>query len=143
MEIKMIKGATGPIYMDALEVRKAVFVEEQGISADLEFDENEDFFTYFVGYVDGKPVVTARTRRLTDDTWLVQRVATLKPNRKRGLARELFAQIEKKAKEQGIHNIKLHAQDSAQSFYFSMNYDRLGGPEMEAGIKHYWMLKVI
>jgi predicted GNAT family N-acyltransferase len=143
MEAKIVKGATGPVYMDALEIRKKVFIEEQGIDPALEFDENEDFFTYFVGYDEGQPVVTARARRVEADTWLVQRVATRTGYRRHGLARDLFNFIESEAGKAGIKKIKLHAQESAEPFYFSMDYERVSGPEMEAGIVHYWMEKAI
>ncbi|KRN93572.1 GNAT family N-acetyltransferase [Pediococcus stilesii] len=143
MESKLVKGATGPVYLDALEIRKQVFIEEQGIDPALEFDENEDFFTYFVGYDDGRPVVTARARRTDDDVWLVQRVATRSGYRRHGLARDLFEFIEDEAKKAKIKKIRLHAQETAEPFYFAMNYNRISGPEMEAGIVHYWMEKEI
>ncbi|WP_329503964.1 GNAT family N-acetyltransferase [Pediococcus pentosaceus] len=143
MEAKMVRGATGPVYMDALEIRKKVFIEEQGIDPALEFDENEDFFTYFVGYDEAKPIVTARARRVDDDTWVVQRVATRTGYRRHGLASDLFEFIEAQAVKMNIKKIKLHAQESAEPFYFAMNYERISGPEMEAGIVHYWMEKAI
>jgi predicted GNAT family N-acyltransferase len=143
MEAKIVKGATGPVYMDALKIRKQVFIEEQGIDPALEFDENEDFFTYFVGYDEGKPVVTARARRSEEDTWLVQRVATRSGYRRHGLAHDLFEFIESEAVKVGVKKIKLHAQETAEPFYFAMNYERISGPEMEAGIVHYWMQKAL
>lgn len=143
MESKIVKGATGSVYLDALEIRKQVFVEEQGIDPALEFDENEDLFTYFVGYDDQKPVVTARARRIEDDTWLVQRVATRSGYRRHGLAKDLFEFIEAEAVKAGVKKIRLHAQETAEPFYFAMNYERVSGPEMEAGIVHYWMEKEI
>ncbi|AEV95698.1 GNAT family N-acetyltransferase [Pediococcus claussenii] len=143
MDIKKVKGAQGPIYLDAVEVRKQVFTVEQGIDPRLEFDENEDLFSYYVGYEDGKPAVTARTRTQADDELLVQRVATLEEYRQHGLAKKLFEVIEADAKEAGYSRMVLHAQEDAQPFYFAMDYDRFGEAEMEAGIKHYWMMKVL
>lgn len=141
MEAKMVKGATGPVYMDALALRRQVFVEEQGIDPALEFGADEDFYTYFVGYEDETPVVTARTRRTEENTWTVQRVATAKESRRHGLAQELFEYIETQGRQAGVEKIRLHAQATAEPFYFAMNYERTGGPEMEAGLLHYWMEK--
>ena len=145
MEVKVQVGATGTTYLDAVEIRKKVFIEEQGIDPVDEFDENENLFTYYVGYENNQPVVTARSRKIADDndTWVVQRVATIENQRRRQLGQQLFSAIEKRAQQKQISKIRLHAQESAEPFYFVLGYQRVSGPEMEAGIKHYWMEKNI
>ncbi|WP_175279874.1 hypothetical protein [Secundilactobacillus collinoides] len=60
MDIKQARGNQGKVYRDAAAIRQAVFVTEQGIDPKLEFDGEDAQMTHYVGYVAGKPVVTAR-----------------------------------------------------------------------------------
>ena len=59
MEIRRIDGGRPP---DAISVRRAVFVDEQGVSEELELDGNDDDAIHFVASDDGRPVGVARLR---------------------------------------------------------------------------------
>ena len=49
---------------DCFEIRKCVFVEEQGVPLENEFDQYEDYSFHIVGYINGVPMATARIRPL-------------------------------------------------------------------------------
>lgn len=59
MEIRRIDGGRPP---DAISVRRAVFVDEQGVPEELELDGNDDDATHFVASDGGRPVGVARLR---------------------------------------------------------------------------------
>ena len=59
MEIRRIDGGRPP---DAVAVRRAVFVDEQGVPERLELDGRDDEATHFVAYDGGRPVGVARLR---------------------------------------------------------------------------------
>ena len=47
-------------YLDALDIRKEVFVEEQQVPVSIEIDDLEDKTLHLVGYEESVPVATAR-----------------------------------------------------------------------------------
>lgn len=143
MEIKTTIDLNSQVYKDDLAIRNTVFVEEQNVPVDMEIDEYENMSTYFVGYIDNKPVVTARCFSTEDNGWHVQRVATYKEYRKQGLARELLLYIEERAKEKKIDYLILGAQDQAQGFYLKLGYQVEGPQYLDAGINHHDMKKTL
>lgn len=109
----------------------------------MEIDEFEDISTYFVGYVEGKPAVTARCYPTDDNGWHIQRVATYQEFRKQGLAKQLLLHIEKIANQNGHDYLILGAQDQAQGFYLKLGYKVIGAQYLDAGIEHHDMKKII
>lgn len=142
MQIRQSDDITSKIYQDALSLRKAVFVEEQGVASDLEL-ANETGPVYFVGYLADKPVATARAFEEEAGVWHIQRVAVSRDHRGQGLAKELFAKLEQVAKEYQIKKLTLGAQDQAQGFYLKLGYHVVGAGFMEAGIAHHQMEKLL
>jgi predicted GNAT family N-acyltransferase len=124
---------------DALAVRHAVFVEEQGVDEDLEYDEHDSEAVHFVAYDGSDPVGAARLRELEDGVGKVERVAVLEPRRGEGIGRELMAVLEGRARADGFDELKLHSQTHAADFYAELEYDRYGEPFEEAGIPHVKM----
>ncbi|GAB6092779.1 GNAT family N-acetyltransferase [Furfurilactobacillus curtus] len=129
-------GEEGKIYDDAKAVRNAVFVDEQGISQDLEFDGHDDQATHYVGYENDAPVVTARVTKLDKDILQIQRVATIDWARNKGYARALMDQITEDAKADGYRSLYLEAQETAVSFYAKQSFEVFGQPFLEANIWH-------
>ncbi|RKD93277.1 GNAT family N-acetyltransferase [Halopiger aswanensis] len=133
---------------DAFAVRQTVFVEEQGVDEDLEYDEHDDpdaDAVHFVAYAGGQPVGAARLREYeTDDgdvVGKVERVAVLESHREAGVGRELMCATEEAARERGFEAIKLHAQTRVEGFYRSLGYESRGEEFDEAGIPHIEMRK--
>lgn len=88
LTIKKATGTANSVYPDAAKIRQAVFVKEQGIDANLEFDTLDEQTTHYVGYINDQPVVTARLN--ATDAWHIQRVATLAAERHNGFAAQLL-----------------------------------------------------
>ncbi|AFZ72342.1 GNAT family N-acetyltransferase [Natronobacterium gregoryi] len=127
---------------DAFAVRHEVFVEEQGVDEDLEYDEHDADAVHFVAYDDAEPVGVARLRELEDDdAGKVERVAVLESRRGEGIGWELMRTLEERATELGLAKLKLHSQTHAAEFYDRLGYDRYGEEFEEAGIPHVEMRK--
>lgn len=142
MEIKSSNSLESSVYKDALLLRKEVFVEEQGVSLELEI-AGEKGPLYFTGYLDEIPVATARAFEEEQGVWHIQRVAVKKEYRGQGLASELLNTIEASAQKAEINTLTLGAQDQAQDFYKKLGYHVVGDGFMDAGIAHHRMDKTL
>ncbi|MDH5019948.1 GNAT family N-acetyltransferase [Halobacterium rubrum] len=149
-------------YEDALSVRYAVFVDEQGVPEELEVDEHEASATHFVGYADddeavgdgenrgrggeggdggagGEPVAAARLREYEPGVGKVERVAVREEHRGEGLGAAVMDAVEAYAAREGFDELYLHAQLHVEAFYAARGYERDGEPFTEAGIEHVAM----
>jgi predicted GNAT family N-acyltransferase len=143
-------------YEDAVAVRMAVFVDEQGVPEQLELDDHEDEAVHFVAYEPsdhdhdgpghhhdepGDPIGAARLREPDDGVGKVERVAVLDSHRGRGVGRELMVTAESVAAARGYDRLVLHAQTTATGFYERLGYERVGDTFQEDGIEHVEMRK--
>ncbi|MDJ1431307.1 GNAT family N-acetyltransferase [Halostagnicola sp. A-GB9-2] len=131
---------------DAFSVRQTVFVEEQGVDEEIEYDEHEDDAVHFVAYErtdtgEGHPIGAARLREPEDGVGKVERVAVLESHRENGIGRELMDALETEAGSDGLETLKLHAQTRAAGFYRGLGYEQYGEEFEEAGIPHVAMKK--
>ena len=123
----------------AFEVRRQVFVEEQGISQDLEFDGRDSEALHMV-VADGDRVIgTARVLFLAANQAKLERMAVLKPFRCKGIGRRVISFLNEELRKRQVKQVVLHAQYSAVGFYKSCGFEELGLPFCEAGIKHIKM----
>lgn len=125
----------------AKSVRKAVFIEEQGIDPALEYDDLDPVCVHFVGEVEDEPVTTARLRIVENGTGKVERVATLQAARGQGYAKKIMLEIEQVARKQNLHELKLGAQLTALPFYERLGYSAYGDEFLDADIPHKMMKK--
>ncbi|MDT2737210.1 GNAT family N-acetyltransferase [Enterococcus pseudoavium] len=144
MKILITKDTMSEIYLDAVRIRQKVFVQEQGVPANLEIDGNEAYSVHFVLYIDDKkPAATVRLLPLNDHTFKLQRMAVLKEYRGKKLGAEIVAEAEDFARQQEFKSIELGAQLSAEKFYQKLGYAAYGEVFQDAGIEHVHMKKVI
>ncbi|WP_163652365.1 GNAT family N-acetyltransferase [Listeria sp. PSOL-1] len=139
------KAITSEIRKDALKIRRNVFIEEQGIDPELEWDEfdNVNSATMFVDYAnDGTAIATGRFR-MTDGYGKVERICTLKAARGLGAGRRIMEAIEHEARLQGILKLKLGAQVTAIPFYEKLGYQIASELFDDAGIPHRLMEKTL
>ncbi|SEW21359.1 GNAT family N-acetyltransferase [Natrinema salifodinae] len=141
VEIDVRVADDDPARDDAFGVRQAVFVEEQGVDEDEEYDEHDATAVHFVAYDGAEPVGAARLREYEDGVGKAERVAVRKSHRERGVGRALMLALEERAGVEGFESIKLHAQTRAAGFYRSLGYERRGEEFEEAGIPHVEMRK--
>ncbi len=128
-------------YNDALEIRKKVFIEEQHVPLELEIDDLEDQTVHVIGYLENKPVATARLYQKNATTVKVQRVAVSIDFRKKNLGNQLMLEIERYAQTKRFTKLILDAQDHALNFYKNLGYQVEGEGFMDAGIPHHTMIK--
>ncbi|AGB33242.1 GCN5-related N-acetyltransferase [Natrinema pellirubrum DSM 15624] len=126
---------------DAFDVRHAVFVAEQGVDEELEYDDHDETATHFVAYDGAEPIGAARLREPEDGVGKIERVAVLESRREEGVGRALMATLERRAADEGLTTLKLHSQTHAADFYRELGYERHGSEFEEAGIPHVEMRK--
>ncbi|MBC6975832.1 GNAT family N-acetyltransferase [Bacillus sp. Xin] len=125
---------------DAFSVRKQVFVEEQHVSAEEEYDQFEEISKHVVIY-DGDIPVGAGRFRIVDGIGKMERICVLASHRKKGIGKIIMDSLEAYAKEESLPKLKLHAQTHAESFYKKLGYETASDVFMEADIPHVVMIK--
>lgn len=125
----------------AYHIRRTVFVEEQGISEDLEMDGNDSPALHMLARKNGRAVGTARIRFMADKQAKLERMAVLKQLRGTGIGKGIVSFFESECKKRGIEHITLNAQYSVIDFYKACGFRETGQPFLEAGIKHIKMDK--
>ena len=123
-----------------MEIRRKVFIEEQGVPEAEELDDLDAHCLFWIARISGRPVGTARMRTLAGDA-KVERVAVLPEARRCGVGRALMAAVEDWALSRGLDAVALNAQESAIPFYRTLGYAISGEPFEEAGIPHRAMRK--
>jgi predicted GNAT family N-acyltransferase len=133
---------TGDVELpEAFEVRRQVFVREQGISEDLVFDGHDREVLHMV-VKDGERVIgTARVQFLANNQAKLERMAILKRYRRKGIGKEILLFLDAVLKDKQVQQVIIHAQLEVVPFYKSCGFDELGLPFREAGIKHIKMRK--
>ena len=122
----------------AFTIRNTVFVEEQKVSQDEEYDEYETIAQHYLIYVDGFPAGTARMRETEKGTKL-ERFAILTDFRNKGAGSALVKRVLEDALPKG-RTIYLHAQVPAMNVYARAGFVPEGDLFYEADIPHYKMV---
>ncbi len=129
-------------WLGACEVRRLVFQEEQGISADLEFDGQDDAAQHFIALIGQQIVGTARVRYFPEQNAAkIERMAVLSNFRKQGIGFELMQHILNYLQLTGVQTTKIHAQERVKPFYERLGFQQQGLPFDEAGISHVSMIR--
>ena len=123
----------------AFDVRRQVFVEEQGISGQLEFDGLDEEAIHMAVKNGDSVIGTARVRFLADGQAKIERMAILKPFRRKGIGRGVISFLIGELKNRQAKYVILHAQHDVVPFYRSCGFEEVGNPFWEAGIKHLRM----
>jgi len=136
------KLVTGDVELqEAFEVRRQVFVREQGISEDLVFDGHDRKALHMV-VKDGERVIgSARVQFLADNQAKLERMAILKHYRRKGIGKEILLFLDAVWKDKQVQQVIIHAQLEVVPFYKLCGFDEFGSPFREAGIKHIKMRK--
>lgn len=114
-------------------VRETVFVEEQRVPMELEWDEDDENALHALAEDPaGHPIGTGR---LTGDG-RIGRMAVMKDWRGRGVGRAILEWLTEAARSRGIDEIVLSAQISAINFYRRFGYTEEGDEFIDAGIPH-------
>ena len=124
---------------EAFAVRRQVFVEEQRVTEDEEYDGLDSEALQIV-VKDGERVIgTARVQFPAANEAKIERMAVLKPFRNKGIGGRLMAFLHKELENRQVEQVVLHAQYPVIAFYRSCGFEETGSPFWEAGIKHMKM----
>jgi predicted GNAT family N-acyltransferase len=127
----------------AFTIREKVFVGEQNVPADLEYDQNDRLATtrHYLARVDGQPAGAARWR-LTDNGVKLERFAVLADFRNQGVGEALVHQVvaDVRAEAPDAAQVYLHAQLRAIPLYERTGFQKAGDMFEEADIQHYKMV---
>ena len=119
-----------------------VFVDEQGVPAEIEIDELDAVADHFLARLDGKPVGAGRLI-VQGEVGVLGRLAVLEETRGTGLGVALVRAIEERVRERGLGAVELHSQTRARGFYEKLGYEAYGEIGMDAGIPHIWMRRSV
>jgi YbgC/YbaW family acyl-CoA thioester hydrolase len=148
-------GAWAELGTAAAAVRQAVFVQEQGIPAELEWDALDNEATHAVVFNRmGLPVATGRLLwpgmgplgeglGLPQGEGKIGRMAVHHALRGGALGRAVLQALMAQAAGQGLRSVCLHAQQSAEGFYAREGFERVGEPFMEVKVPHVKMRRCL
>ncbi len=143
-EFEVVRVTSAAEMAEALTVRRAVFIVEQGIPESEEIDRHDVDPGYLTGArhvlvrYEGQPVGTGRLLQTVEGEELphIGRVAVLASYRGRGAGRAVMSALHDLAREQGYRGATLSAQAHALGFYEKLGYVSRGGRHYEVGIEH-------
>ncbi|MGW3135287.1 GNAT family N-acetyltransferase [Streptomyces sp. NPDC001139] len=149
-----VRVAEDPADLEAcFAVRKEVFVGEQGVPEDIEYDAydavavhvlavREDGFTLGTGrLLHGEAAADKVGGDLSVGS--LGRLAVAREARGLGIGVALVRAIEDAARARGLTAVDLHAQTHALGFYERLGYEGYGPEYLEAGIAHRAMRRAL
>jgi predicted GNAT family N-acyltransferase len=118
-------------------VRSRVFIDEQRVPRELEFDERDQLCRHVVAFDGDSAVGTGRLDLGYGGK--IGRVAVVATHRKCGVGRAIMQRLHEIAREARQPRLWCHAQLTAVPFYEGLGYARVGPTFGEAGIDHVRM----
>ncbi|MBX9753381.1 MAG: GNAT family N-acetyltransferase [Pseudomonas sp.] len=118
-------------------IREAVFIAEQAVPAELEWDADDASAVHFLALEGEYPMGTARL--LPDGH--IGRVAVLKDWRGLKVGDKLLRAVIEEAEKRGLKQQMLSAQVHASSFYERFGFSVVSDEFLDAGIPHVDMVR--
>lgn len=133
--------ALGPA---ASKVRTEVFLEEQRIPVEMEWDEADATAVHALARNRlGLPVGTGRLLQQAPGVSRIGRMAVNRVLRGSNVGRDVLRALMQAATQRGDHEVRLHAQRTAEGFYARLGFVPRGEPFEEAGIVHIEMVHAL
>ena len=121
-------------------VREAVFIREQGVPSQLEWDGLDDSALHALAEDErSQPIGTARLL----ENGHIGRMAVLASWRGRGVGTAMLERVLVAARARGVSAARLHAQTHAVEFYRRLGFEVVSGQFLDAGIPHVTMQRDI
>jgi predicted GNAT family N-acyltransferase len=141
MNLRVEKITNQHLLEKAFQIRKLVFVIEQGVNPTDEYDQFESDSTHFLAFFDEKSAGTARWR-FTEKGIKLERFAVLPQERGKGIGKALVKAVleDLNTNNSAVGKIRyLHAQLEAIPLYSKFGFEKVGEMFEECGIFHYKM----
>ncbi|MDN3297105.1 GNAT family N-acetyltransferase [Streptomyces ficellus] len=135
-------------------VRREVFVTEQGVPEEIEYDAYDATAVHVLAVRRADAAALGTGRLLygphaagktggADGVGSLGRLAVSKAARGLGIGVALVRAIEEAARARGLTAVDLHAQTQALGFYERLGYEAYGDEFQDAGIPHLAMRRVL
>ncbi len=125
----------------ARDLRVKVFVVEQNVPLEEEFDGLDDGALHAVAVMGGRVIGTGRLLENGHGEMKIGRMAVEEGLRRKGAGGLILRFLEEQARQRGAKEVMLHAQTYVKSFYKKHGYIEEGKPFIEANIEHIMMKK--
>ncbi len=116
-------------------IRDQVFIQEQGVPQDIEWDGKDEHSIHLLATIDGRAVGCGRL--MPDGK--IGRMAVLAEYRNCGVGSAVIRAMIDAASGAGYRHLYLHAQQHALPFYRHFGFEPRGATFEEAGIPHITM----
>ena len=128
----------------ARAIRTTVFIEEQRVPREMEWDEADTHCVHAVAFNRfGMPLATGRLLVAEAGVARIGRMAVSQTQRGGGVGRRVLEALMAEARRRGDREIVLHAQTSARAFYERAGFSPCGPVFVEAGIPHIEMSRAL
>jgi YbgC/YbaW family acyl-CoA thioester hydrolase len=142
--VQVRTGSWAELGADAAAIRTEVFVNEQRIPKEMEWDEADATALHAVAYNRlGQAVGTGRLLGSEQGVAKIGRMAVHRVLRGCGLGEQVLLALMTAARTRGDREVLLHAQRSAESFYARLGFRPRGEAFEEAGILHIEMTRAL
>ncbi len=122
---------------DLRRIRETVFIAEQSVPPELEWDADDAEAVHFLALEGGYPIGTAR---LLNDGH-IGRVSVLRDWRGMNVGGALMKAVIEEAERRGLNEQRLTAQVHATAFYERLGFEIISDEFLEAGLPHVDMLR--
>ncbi|SDO69219.1 GNAT family N-acetyltransferase [Geodermatophilus sp. DSM 45219] len=124
-------------------LRTRVFVEEQGVPAEIEQDAHDAGAVHVLDRDDDGRLVATGRLLVRDGRGVIGRMAVDASARGAGHGAAVLAELHRQAVLLGLTEVELHAQLTARGFYERAGYAAVGDVYQEAGIAHVTMRRAL
>lgn len=139
VDIKIIPISWADGQNELMQVRRKVFIEEQHVPEELEWDEFDTQSAHFLVYTNNTSIATARLK----PDGQIGRMAVINQYRNKGIGKELLSTVISYAKNAGYSMVYLHSQQHAIRFYQQHGFTNNGPEFFDANILHQAMYKIL
>lgn len=133
LKVEIVKWIDG--YAPLSMIREKVFIEEQKVTPQLEWDGKDEEAIHFLAYQDEKAIGCARAFVIENHMQL-GRMAVLKEYRNNGIGSFLIEKAITTAKLNQLSKISISAQCHAIDFYKKFGFEVTSEIYLDAGISH-------
>ena len=117
------------------EIRRKVFIEEQKVPEELEWDEFDENCIHILVTDNNKPIACGRLK----EDGHIGRMAVLEAYRKTGIGSTILKELLTSARNLKLTKVYLHAQTTAIAFYEKLGFETCSDEFMDANIPHKTM----